>query len=89
MTNNLQPIKRFLNYKRLNMFENLVGTQKVRIKKRILNINPNKAGLFERSVSWGKGGGGQFDPPSYFRKNLSNITITIQLLNNLLKICRK
>ena len=62
MTNNLQPIKRFLDYKRLNMFENLVGTQKVRIKKRILTINPNKAGLFERSVSWGNGGEGQFDP---------------------------
>ena len=25
-------------------------------------FNPNKAGLFEGSFSWG-GGGGQFDPP--------------------------
>ena len=34
-------------------------------------INPNKAGLFEGSFSWGwEGEGGQFDPPSYFKKNL-------------------
>ena len=52
----------------------------------ISNIfNPNKAGLFEGSFSWGKG---QFDPPpSHFEKNLSNIDNFIQLLNNLFKIC--
>ena len=37
-------------------------------------FNPNKAGLFEGSFSWGWG---QFDPPSYFKKNLSNINITL------------
>ena len=36
-------------------------------------LNPNKAGLFEGSFFWG----GQFDPPSYFQKNLSNINITL------------
>ena len=37
-------------------------------------LNPNKAGLFEGSFSLE---GGQFDPPSYFKKNLSNINITL------------
>ena len=37
-----------------------------------LLINPNKAGLFEGSFFWG----GQFELPSYFKKNLSNINIT-------------
>ena len=40
-------------------------------------LNPNRAGLFEGSFSWGEGGGVQFDPPSYFKKNLSNINITL------------
>ena len=41
-------------------------------KKR--SLNPNRAGLFEGSFSsWGD----QFDPPSYFKKNLSNINITL------------
>ena len=40
-------------------------------------FNPNKAGLFEgSSFSWGEGGC-QFNPPSYFKKNLSNINITL------------
>ena len=39
------------------------------------NVNPNKAGLFECSFSWG---GGKFDlSPSYFKKNLSNININL------------
>ena len=36
-------------------------------------INPNKAGLFEGSFSWGA----QFDALSYFRKNLSNFNKTL------------
>ena len=41
-------------------------------------LNHNKAGLSEDSFFLG-GGGGQFEPPppSYFRKNLSNINITL------------
>ena len=56
-------------------------------------INPNKAGLFEDSFSWGEGWGvGEVNltPPSYFKKNLSNINYQynfIQLLNNLFKVC--
>ena len=42
-----------------------------------LYINPNKAGLFEGSFSCGGGKGGQFDPPSYFKKNLSNLNETL------------
>ena len=38
-------------------------------------FNPNKAGLFEGSFFWA--GGSQFDPPSHFKKNLSNINITL------------
>ena len=30
-----------------------------------IELNPNKAGLFESSFFWGRG---QFDPPSYFKK---------------------
>ena len=56
-------------------------------------FNPNKAGLFEDNffygVGGGKGGGGQFDLLSYFKKNFSNISITLQLLNNLFKVCCK
>ena len=37
-------------------------------------INPYKARLFEGSLFWG---GGQFDLPSYFKKDLSNINITL------------
>ena len=37
------------------------------------HFNPNKAGLFESSFFWG----GQFDAPSYFKKNLSNMSITL------------
>ena len=40
-------------------------------------FNSNKAGLFEGSISCGEGRGGQFDPPSYLKKNLSNINITL------------
>ena len=36
-------------------------------------LNPNKAGLFEGSIFWGD----QFDPYSYFKKNLSNINKTV------------
>ena len=40
-------------------------------------LNPNKAGLFEGRFFWR----GQFDPPpppsSYFKKNLSNINMTL------------
>ena len=40
------------------------------------HLNPNKAGHFEGSFFWGEG---QIDPtpPSYFKKNLSNINITL------------
>ena len=49
------------------------------------SLNPNKAGLFEDIFFWG---GSIWPPPlSYFKKNLSNINITIQLLNNLIKGC--
>ena len=45
-------------------------------KKRIyLVFSPNKAGLFKRSFSGGRGG--SIDPPSYFKKNLTNINITL------------
>ena len=44
------------------------------IGKKVLYFRPNKAGLFEGSFSWG---GGQFGPPSYFKKNLSSISITL------------
>ena len=41
-------------------------------------FKPNKTGLIEGSFGgvffWG---GDQFDPPSYFKKNLSNINITL------------
>ena len=42
------------------------------------SFNANKAGLFEGSFSWGWGrGGGQLDLPSYFKKTLSNVNITL------------
>ena len=31
-------------------------------------LNPNKAGLFERGVFFGGGGGGQFDSPLFIFK---------------------
>ena len=37
----------------------------------VIDISPNKAGLFEGSFSWGWG---QY---SYFKKNLFNINITL------------
>ena len=40
-------------------------------------VNPNKAGIFEGNFSLGGAGGSQFDPPSYFKKNLSNFNITL------------
>ena len=51
------------------------------------SLNPNKAGLFEGSFLRV---GGQFNPPpSYFKKNLSDINITqynfMQLLDSLFK----
>ena len=51
-------------------------------------LNPNKAGFFEGSFSWGKGG--QFDPPSLFIFQEELILFQynfIQLLNNLFKVC--
>ena len=39
-------------------------------------INPNKAGFFEGNSAW-EGGGINLTPPSYFKKNLSNISITL------------
>ena len=41
-----------------------------------LFFNHNKAGLFEGSFSWGRGGV-NLTAPSYFKKNLSNIDITL------------
>ena len=41
-----------------------------------LLINPNKAGLFEGSFFWVS----QFELPSYFKKNLSNINITYTIV---------
>ena len=41
-----------------------------------LSFNPNKAWLFEGSFLWGEGQFGT-PPPSYFKKNLSNINITL------------
>ena len=38
-------------------------------------FNPNKSGLFEGSFFLG--GGCQFDTPSYFKRNLSNINISL------------
>ena len=46
----------------------------------IRGINPNKAGKFEVSFFWGRGGGVSLPPPprpSYFKKNFSNINITL------------
>ena len=41
-------------------------------------FKPNKAGLIEGSFGGiFLGAGDQFDPPSYFKKNLSNINITL------------
>ena len=37
-------------------------------------LNPNKDGLFAGSFYWGMS---QIDPSSYFKKNLSNINITL------------
>ena len=52
----------------------------VTVEKRY-SVNPNQAGLFEGSFSCGRVGGvgewGEFDPPSYFKKNLSNFNITL------------
>ena len=46
------------------------------------NFNPNKVGLFERSFSFGVEGGGEgggvnLTSPSYFKKNLSDINMTL------------
>ena len=49
-------------------------------------LNPNKTGLFDGSIFLRWGGGGQFYTPSYFKKNLTNINIT---LYNCYKICLK
>ena len=38
------------------------------------HVNPNKAGFFEGSFFWG---GLNLTPSSYFKKNLSNINITL------------
>ena len=38
-----------------------------------IKLNPNKAGLFEGSFFWGV----NLIPLSYFKKNLSNINITL------------
>ena len=42
------------------------GEKKMKITD--TSINPNKTGLYEVSFFRGEGGG-QFDPPSYFKKN--------------------
>ena len=46
-------------------------------KRYHFSFNPNKAGLFECSFFWN--GGWQFahPPPSYFKKNLFDINITL------------
>ena len=42
-------------------------------------LNPNKAGLFEGSFFGGDAGGGIIlTPLSYFKKNLSNINVTVK-----------
>ena len=40
-------------------------------------LNPNKAGLFEGSFFWERVNLTLPPPPSYFKKNLSNINITL------------
>ena len=48
-------------------------------------VNPNKAGLFEGSFSWGRG---KFDSPFIFQEELILYQYNfIQLLNSLFKIC--
>ena len=42
-----------------------------------LYINPNNAGLFEDSFSWREGSILPLPPLLYFKKNLSNINITL------------
>ena len=54
-------------------------TLSLSLKVKGKKFDPNKAGFFEGSFFWGRGGG-QFDPPplpSYFKKNLSSINITL------------
>ena len=45
--------------------------------KSILFFNPNKTRLLEGSFFSGRG---QLDAPSYFKKNKSNISITLQIV---------
>ena len=53
------------------------------VEWKLILFNPNKAGLFEGSFFWE---GINLTPPSYFMKNISDINMTIQLLNNLFKV---
>ena len=50
--------------------------------REILPVNHNKAGLFELSFFVE----GQFDPPSYFKKNQSNTNDFTQLLKGLYEV---
>ena len=48
----------------------------------LLPLNPNKAALFEGSFFWGEVNLTlPLSPPSYFKKNLSNINITLSLIS--------
>ena len=63
-------------------FLRFLGCSVIRIRISEKSVNPNKAGLFEGIFPWGDffWGEGRFDPPpppSCFKKNLSNINITL------------
>ena len=53
-----------------SLFSIKMGLKINKTKLQTFLLNANKAGLFEGSFSWGKEGGGQFDPPFLFQEEL-------------------
>ena len=58
-----------------SLFSIKMGLKINKTKLQTFLLNANKAGLFEGSFSWGKGGGGQFDPPVHISRRTYLISI--------------
>ena len=60
----------------LKLIAEILSLDDLKLIAKIRGINPNKDGLFQGSFSWGRGRV-NLTPPSYYKKNLSNINITL------------
>ena len=60
----------------LKLIAEILSLDDLKLIAKIRGINPNKDGLFQGSFSCG-GGRVNLTPPSYYKKNLSNINITL------------